>query len=568
MFRTNAKHEQGSMFGLQSTLSPRQKKRLEDSSYNFFYKTIFCNIKEGDFSVLYSAKASRPNAPINCMVAALILKQKYNWTYEELFDQIDFNILAKTALGLGSIDNSPFNQATLFNFQNRLLNYYTETNVNLLEQVFDNLTADQIKELRIKTDIQRTDSFMAASNIRSYGRLQLLVEVLLRLWKILDKADKALYLQEFSAYSGQSSGQYIHKLKASDLPGEIEEIARIYHFSKLHIMPKYRNSVLNEIFERVYTEHFTVVEEKIEVRPSGELNSSCLQSPDDMDATYRKKRDQEYRGQSINVVETASKDNPVNLITDVAVNPNNVDDAQVLNQRTDKILEKTPDLCELHTDGAYSSPAIDLKFEEENITQIQTAVRGKQCKVDFEIKEAGKNKYSVSCPNQMIASQETPTRYKANFDGDKCKHCPLAGQCPVAKDKPYFVYYFTYADFLRNKRLRAMLSIDEEKRKTRANVEATVHEFTCRMTNRKVKVRGAFKTSMFAFTTAIMINFGRIYRYHGRKTVPNVPVMQEIAWFSSNFVKTFKWRQGFFRKIRNLWKKQEIFLNLLHQNVI
>ncbi|MBU4480538.1 hypothetical protein KKG48_03820 [Patescibacteria group bacterium] len=44
------------------------------------------------------------------------------------------------------------------------------------------------------------------------------------------------------------------------------------------------------IFERVYTEHFTVVEDKVEVKPSGQLNGGTLQSPDDIDATYRKKQ--------------------------------------------------------------------------------------------------------------------------------------------------------------------------------------------------------------------------------------------------------------------------------------
>jgi hypothetical protein len=49
--------------------------------------------------------------------------------------------------------------------------------------------------------------------------------------------------------------------------------------------------------------------------------------------------------------------------------------------------------------------------------------------------------------------------------------------------------------------------------KLRNNIEATVNEFVCRMPKGKLKVRGAFKTEVFAFAVAISYNFGRIYRY-------------------------------------------------------
>ena len=58
------------------------------------------------------------------MVASLILMHRYNWTYEELFKNIEFNILTKIALGVDFIDKMPFCPATLFNFQNRLAKHF------------------------------------------------------------------------------------------------------------------------------------------------------------------------------------------------------------------------------------------------------------------------------------------------------------------------------------------------------------------------------------------------------------------------------------------------------------
>jgi hypothetical protein len=108
----------------------------------------------------------------------LLLLNKKRLTYERLFEDIKFNLLTKVALGLQTLDEVPFSEATIFNFQNRLISHYAKTGENLLEKVFDHLTQEQLKELRIGTNIQRTDSFQAVSNIRRYTRLQLLIEIL------------------------------------------------------------------------------------------------------------------------------------------------------------------------------------------------------------------------------------------------------------------------------------------------------------------------------------------------------------------------------------------------------
>ena len=159
MFKENKQHLQEHMFGFRTSLPKKQQRLLDESEEHTFYELIFCTIKEEDFSYLYSDTDSRPNAPVNALVSALILMQKYSYTYDELFKNINFNLLTKTALGLHQLDEVPFCPATLFNFQNKVLKHYLRTGENLLECVFDNLTGKQLKALQIKTNIQRTDSF-------------------------------------------------------------------------------------------------------------------------------------------------------------------------------------------------------------------------------------------------------------------------------------------------------------------------------------------------------------------------------------------------------------------------
>ena len=260
-----------------------------------------------------------------------------NWTTEKLFDHIDFDLLTRTAIGYDTLEDTPFCPATFFNFQNRLLAHFIETGQNLLDEVFDSLTKQQLKTLKIKTDIQRSDSFMAMSNIRSYGRTQLLIEMLIRLHRILSDEDKALFKDLLDPYTKQSSGQYIYSLQRDTIPHEQEKLALLYHKLYEALKENYKDFEVFSLFERVYTEHFTVVDDKITIKASKELDGSTLQSPDDIDATYRKKRNDHYRGQSVNVTETANPDNELNLITDIAVRSNNTDDSKILNERIEPL---------------------------------------------------------------------------------------------------------------------------------------------------------------------------------------------------------------------------------------
>jgi hypothetical protein len=536
MFKKNTKHLQTDMFSMKSTMPEELKKHAVKSEEYHFYHIIFCNIKEAIFSVLYSDKKSRPNAPINSMISALLLQNRRVWTYEELFQNIRFNLLVRVALGLDDLVTMPFCPATLFNFQNRLNDHFISTGENLLEHVFDGLTENQLKALKLKTNIQRTDSTFAASNIRSYSRLQLLVEMLIRIYRVLSESDKESFREHFDSYVKKTSGQYIYKLKASDISHELEKIAQLYHWIDRNIRPAYSKLSIFKTFERVYREHFTELEGTVEVKSRDDLNSDCLQSPDDLDATYREKNGKKSKGQAINVVETANPENPINLITDVSVNPNNKDDSKILNKRIDRLKKKTPDLDELHFDGAYGSSDNDRKFEEHEITPVQSGMRGPDAAVPIEIEQTGEDEYIVSCPYQKVSSQKSRKRLKAEFDLAVCQRCDKQADCSSIRMKKYRTFYFTRDDYLRKKRLKQRASIPADRLKLRNNVEATINEFVCKMPKGKLKVRGAFKTSLFAFSVAMSVNFGRIYRYiQDNSDIAASFITQFIGYFKERF---------------------------------
>lgn len=533
MFKTN---NQLGLFSFKDELSKKQRDKLDGSKEKWFYHLVLRNINEMDFRALYSDKASRPNAPVNILVSALILKEFKGISYDELMESVMFDLRFKTALGLVNIGEVPFSRATLFNFQNRVLDYELQTGIKLIEQVFDNLSAQQIKDLSLKADIQRSDSTLVSSNIKKYSRLQLLIEVLVRLGRILREEDKQFIGKQLQPYLKKGADKYIYRLKAKELPHELENLGKVYCivFEWMSRKEKYQGKKEFINFERAYREHFVVVDRGAIPKPAKELNSSMLQSPDDPNATYRQKNGEHNKGFTINGTETANPENPLQLITDISVNPNNIDDSKILNDRLDKLKEKTPELNELHTDGGYGSEDNDKKFEKMEINQITTAVRGRESEIGKKIEQTGQSPdvYTVECPFQKVVSTPTKKRHKVRFDMNICKKCPLNGKCQIFKNKGR--YYFTHEACLQNRRNRNILNIPKERRKIRPNVEALMNEFKIRTPNGKLKVRGLFKANLFAFNTGIAINFGRIYRFVAKNGPTNglnlsiAPVFQDI----------------------------------------
>lgn len=288
----------------------------------------------------------------------------------------------------------------------------------------------------------------------------------------------------------KTSGQYLYALKASDLSHEFEKIGQLYHWIIQNLATIYG---LHDIFRtilRVYSEHFTTIDNVITIKPADQMRSDMVQSPDDLDATYRNKNNKTCKGQVINVVETAHLENPINLITDVSVHANNTNDNEILHQRLAYMKEKTPDLAELHFDGGYGSEDNDEKMDSLNIVAVQTAIKGVEPAVAISIEKVENSCYQVSCSMQSVSSTAGRKKHKAVFDTVVCQTCPNQNQCPASLKKEGRVLYFTRNDYRRKRRHKMIEQISAERRSLRNNVEATVHEFTCRMPRKKPSAWG------------------------------------------------------------------------------
>jgi len=527
MFKKNHRHQQIPLTSNVDDLPEKLRKRLENSWATAFYQEIYCRIDEAAFAVLYADCPSRPNVPVNTLVALEFLKAGNGWSDEELYDHYCYDIQVRYAVGLRQLGEGDFELRTLYYFRERLSKYMQETGLNLLNQAFEKITDEQLKAFSIKTNQQRMDSVQLASNIREMGRVQLLVEVLQRVERMLNETDRLRYAESFAPYLKGHSGHYVYRMKGEEVAPHLQRIGEFMQQLLAELRPSYGAEAVYEILARVFSEHFKLEQAKVQLKPNSELTSSCMQSPDDLEATYREKRGVGYRGYVANVTETCNPENELQLITKVQAAPNNTDDDQLLAEALPNLKERTA-LDEMTTDGGYGGSQSDPVLAELGVKLIQTAIRGRNPEAgkphlaDFDIQfgENGLPK-QVTCPGGQTVPAHLPDNqksYLARFDLPHCQECPFfkEGKCLAEAGKQTdkrLRLRFTQAEAQAAQRRRRSNENQQQAGNLRAAVEATVRSVKLPFPEAQLPVRGQFRVNCLLVGSAAVANVRRIQRY-------------------------------------------------------
>lgn len=537
MFRKNDGHAQIGFSSFEMLMPEKMKQEIMKSPEWAFFEEVFTKIDEEIFSGLYSNKKSRPNSPVNLLAGSLILKELKKWTYEELFYHLKFDILTRVALGLHDFSEYHYAPSTLFLFQKRLEEQDKDDGRKLMKELLDSLNTINIDRLGLSVETIRLDSTFLDSNIRRYGRIQLLVEGLQRLWRILDESDKDKYRELFAPYVKDSSEQFIYNMKDEENGTRLDELAKIYTGLHLSLIGKYgKDEVFAEVFSRLCREHTKTEEGKIEIRPQDEISSGALQSPDDTEASYRNKRGEQHRGYSAQITETVDTEKGISLITDAEVTPNNKDDSRYLEEKIDSYVESGAK--KIHVDGGYGSEGIDDKLSEhEDVNLYQSAVKGRRKGTNLTIIRHEDGRYSVKCPMQEVTATRTKKRMKAKFDYSICRECPHQADCPAGKNKGK--HYFNHSDYNKQKRHNSMKELSEKERNIRSGCERTMFEmFHDRKHGKKVRFRGRLRIELNTFCRVIGTNFMRMYRYCAEKPgeTPETAVSEALFTLKALFI--------------------------------
>jgi hypothetical protein len=569
MFRKNNAHLQTVMVSSVDALPEKQQRRLAESWAGTFYRELFSRIDESHFAGLYSDEPSRPNIPVNVLVALEYLKAGRGWSDEEMHDAFLFDVQVRYALGYRNLGEGAFELRTVYNFRARLSDHMQRTGENLLDKAYAAATDAQIAAYGLKTDKLRMDSSQIASNIRQMSRLQLLVEVVQRVHRLLNDEEQARYAADFALYMRGTAGQYTYRVKYGETASHIERVGLLMQKLLAELASAHGEAPVYQLLRRVFHEHFVVEEAALRSKQGRELRADSLQAPDDPEATYREKAGHGYKGYVVNATETCDPSNPFQLIVDVQVDANTTDDSVLLTTALPELVERS-EVSEIYTDGGYNSPAVDTALAEHQIIHVQTAIRGGQADSkrlslkDFAIvttKSGTPTK--LTCPGEQtvtVTSGHKPPWFNVRFDPQQCASCPLYGtHCPAKPGKrdPRPLLRFTKDQVAVAQRRQRSAAARTSGRNLRSAVEATIRSIKLPFNDDQLPVRGRFRVGCMMIGSAAWTNVRRINRYLNTRNQPKAEnaVQNSVAPVTTDVQCSLNVFLGLLTQIRPPWTR-------------
>jgi hypothetical protein len=353
-----------------TALTERERKALEKSWAKIFADEIFPSIDEERFSVLYCDKASRPNAPVNVIIGALIIKELFDYSDDEIVENLMLDLHLQYALHTTSFAEQPISDKTLSRFRKRCYDYETLHGVDLYHDCVKDLSGKIAEIMKLNGRIRRMDSMMIEANIRFQSRMELIYTCISKLVVYLTKKQPDMVPEPLKHYAA---------------PNDYNRI--FYH---------QRNDDMEAIIQTL------------------QADSDCL--------LELCKTDFE---------ETVGKNGSV--VTDYQFDKNTHTDRHFL-QESLSAMEKSEEEIILVTDGGYDGQDKVALAKEKNVKLVTTALIGKEAPdalADFEFNEDGTRLQKCAAGHEPASQTYTKTTRpcRVSFDRNHCVGCPYQDQC-------------------------------------------------------------------------------------------------------------------------------------------
>ena len=522
IFSTPAEHLRGSS----------QKFYLKDDSWhNIFRDNVLSHIDEQIFSVLYCKDNGTPNASIRVLVAMMLLKEGQGWSDDQLFENCNYNLLVRSALGLLTLDDTVPVASTYYRFRSNIVNYNKEHDTDLFKECMQSITKSQMVEFNVSGKQIRMDSKLMGSNIAWYTRYELVHETL-RLF--IKERREYIYKRSLSkddfelieSIEGESGDKVVYYSTKSEIDARFLALGNLmYRFIRLFkIYPGGQYDILKTVFDGQYS-----CKKKVVLALEKEkISADSIQSPHDPESHYRKKGDNKIKGNSINITETCDKSTEeepkVNLITDVDVKPVTASDCGFMQDAVENSQNMTMDTIEtLYADGAYNSSENQEFCNDNDINLILTGLQGPKGRYDLIPDKQNTDKLTVIDQKtgniidaELVKSRKNPEEKKWKIKTD-------------VKEWRYFTLEHIRTSLLRQK----LQDTPIEELNMRNNVEATIFQMGFHYSNNKSRYRGLAKHKLWAYSRALWVNFVRLQKYVGKLRV-------SVAVYAQNSISCLK----------------------------
>lgn len=516
-FKENA-YQQMSFTDSFSGLTAREQKALEKSWAKVFADEIFPAIDEKRFSVLYSHAASRPNTPVNVIVGALIIKELFDYSDDEMVENLMLDFRLQYALHTTSFEEQPLSDKTLSRFRRRCYDYETLHNKDLYHDCVKDLSASIARLMGISGKVRRMDSMMVESNIRKLSRMELLYTCIAKLAMYVNQINDTVLPDGLRHYTDPNDfNRVIYHQRSTDADERMEQLLTDADKLLSLCAPGYNDSTEYELFVRCLSEQ-TIVEggrRRLRTKEDGSMNSSMMQNPSDPEATFRSKAGKEHRGYVANLEESVGANGSV--VTEYRYEQNNYSDSQFIQEHLGQ-MDRQEERTVIVTDGAYSGTENTQLAADKNVELITTSLTGKPAEdilADFEFNEEGTR--VLRCPAgyepKSCSYMKQSNQCAVSFLHEQCANCPYQNQCKPKIFKRVAKIVTSKAAHERAKTQRNMGSEEFKNYARLRNGVETVPSNIRRNYHLEKMPRGKQRGKFFFGSKIAALNFRKLFNY-------------------------------------------------------
>ena len=515
-FREN-NSQQISMFDSTFSLTERERKALDRSWARVFADDVFPQIDENRFSVLYSDKASRPNAPVNVIVGALIIKELFGISDDEVVDNLMLDPRYQLALHTTSFQEQPLSDKSLSRFRIRCYDYEKTHGIDLYHDCVKGLAEASARMMNIDKRIRRMDSLMVEANIRKLSRMELLYTCISKLVKYLHKNGREELIGHMAHYYDPDDfNRVIYHCSDVDASERFDVLLSDADLLLERCGHTFEDATEYQLFVRCLSEQ-TIVEDgkrRLRTKDDESMGSGILQNPSDPDATFRTKAGKEHRGYAANVEESVGKNG--SLVTDYQFDSNTRSDSAFLDEHLNAIGEQKEETVVI-ADGAYSGAENTKAAAAKNIKLVTTDLTGKDVDPifgDFKFNEDGTK--VLSCPVGNVPKSNWYNRQTGqvniSFPREACAGCPFQQNCHPKIFKR--VSKLTVSVNMKNRAI-TQKKMQTEEFKQYARLRNGVETIPSLLKNRyrvnKMNTRGKIRCKFFFGCKIAALNFRKLF---------------------------------------------------------
>lgn len=517
-------------------LTPKRRQLLDSGWPGLFREHILPSIPVHQVAKYFDETLGRPTKELFAMLGALILQQTLDLTDEQTIRQYAFDTQWHYALNITEDSDTAkyISLRTLWNNRNIVTQ-------NSLEKDIFNAGTDKLAQVfKVDTDKQRIDSVHIKSNMRRLARIGIFTECIHKFLKNLQRGQK----KQFDSIDKKLADRYLtkdargcfSKVKPSESKKTLSKVSRdlfdlVQQFKAIdEVAAMYSYKLL----ARVLSEHCNLSADKdnpIQLKAPKEIASDSLQNPSDPDATYSGHKGQGYQ---VQIQETfcddkQQKDNALNLITHVQVEPAHNSDAHALVPAIESTQERKLGPKELTADCLYGSDDNCQRAKQHDVELIAPIMgsveHDKLSLADFEFSQKGE---VIACPRGNAPEKiKKKKRVSIAFSSQDCENCSNLSNCPVDKGKKYYYLRFTDKQMrIAKRRVYEQSDKFKDRYRWRAGVEATMSEYDRRTGVKHLRVRGLKSVRFCATLKALGVNIFRAAALRAAQMMPE----KDLCW--------------------------------------